>query len=238
MTAHQVVSNEQWLRQRKTLLDREKAFTKLRDELSAERRALPWVKVEKTYVFDSDQGKRSLTDLFAGKSQLIVYHFMFHPDWDAGCKSCSFWADTYNPTVVHLNHRDVNLVAISRAPLERLNAYKRRMGWSFQWVSSLNNDFNYDFGVSFTPDELKSSGNNYNFGTRRFAMEEAPGLSVFFKDADGTIYRTYACYARGLDMLNSAYQYLDLVPKGRDEDSLTFPMQWVRLHDEYATGNS
>src|SRR6516162_2432353 len=218
MTAHQVVSNEQWLRQRKTLLDREKAFTKLRDELSAERRALPWVKVEKTYVFDSDQGKRSLTDLFAGKSQLIVYHFMFHPYWDAGCKSCSFWADTYNPTVVHLNHRDVNLVAVSRAPLDRLNAYKRRMGWTFRWVSS--------------------AGNNFNFGTRRFGMEEAPGLSVFYKDADGAIYRTYSCYARGLDMMNSAYQYLDLVPKGRDEDSLTFPMQWVRLHDEYATGNS
>jgi predicted dithiol-disulfide oxidoreductase (DUF899 family) len=233
MTTHQVVSNEQWLAQRKALLDKEKAFTRLRDELSAERRALPWVKVEKNYVFDSDKGKVSLADLFDGKSQLIVYHFMFHPDWDAGCKSCSFWADTYNPTIVHLNHRDVNLVAISRAPLERLDAYKRRMGWTFRWVSSMSNDFNYDFGVSFTPDDLKNAGNNYNFGTRRFGMEEAPGLSVFYKDVDGTIYRTYGCYARGLDMVNSAYQYLDLVPKGRDEQESSGPMAWLRRHDEY-----
>ena len=233
MTAHQVVSGEQWLAKRKALLDKEKAFTKLRDELSAERRALPWVKVDKNYVFDSDKGKVSLADLFDGKSQLIVYHFMFHPDWDAGCKSCSFWADTYDPTVVHLNHRDVSLVAISRAPLERLGAYKRRMGWTFRWVSSANNDFNYDFGVSFTPDDLKKNGNNYNFGTRRFTMEEAPGLSVFYKDVDGAVYRTYACYARGLDMLNSAYQYLDLVPKGRDEQAPNGPMAWLRRHDEY-----
>ena len=194
---------------------------------------MPWVKVDKNYVFDSDKGKVSLADLFDGKSQLIVYHFMFHPDWDAGCKSCSFWADTYDPTVVHLNHRDVNLVAIARAPLERLGAYKRRMGWTFRWVSSANNDFNYDFGVSFTPDDLKRNGNNYNFGTRRFTMEEAPGLSVFYKDVDGAVYRTYACYARGLDMLNSAYQYLDLVPKGRDEQAPNGPMAWLRRHDEY-----
>lgn len=233
MTAHQVVSGEQWLAKRKALLDKEKAFTKLRDELSAERRALPWVKVDKNYVLNSDKGKVSLADLFDGKSQLIVYHFMFHPDWDAGCKSCSFWADTYDPTVVHLNHRDVNLVAISRAPLEQLGAYKRRMGWTFRWVSSANNDFNYDFGVSFTPDDLKRNGNNYNFGTRRFTMEEAPGLSVFYKDVDGAVYRTYACYARGLDMLNSAYQYLDLVPKGRDEQAPNSRMAWLRRHDEY-----
>jgi predicted dithiol-disulfide oxidoreductase (DUF899 family) len=234
MSAHQVVSNEQWLAKRKALLDKEKAFTRLRDEISAARRELPWVKVEKTYVFDADDGKVTLADLFEGKSQLIVYHFMFHPDWDAGCKSCSFWADTYNPTIVHLNHRDVNLVAISRAPLERLNAYKRRMGWTFRWVSSTNNDFNYDFGVSFTPDDLKKTGNNYNFGTSRFTIEEAPGLSVFYKDADRAIYRTYACYSRGLDALNPAYQYLDLVPKGRDEDANSAPMSWLRRHDEYS----
>ena len=233
MTAHQVVSSEQWLAQRKALLDKEKAFTRLRDELSEERRALPWVRVDKRYVFDSDEGEVSFADLFEGKSQLIVYHFMFHPDWDAGCKSCSFWADTYNPTIVHLNHRDVNLVAISRAPLAKLDAYKRRMGWTFRWVSSANNDFNYDFGVSFTPDDLNKAGNNYNFGTRRFGTEEAPGLSVFYKDADATIYRTYACYARGLDPLNSAYQYLDLLPKGRDESD--GPMAWLRRHDEYGT---
>ena len=238
MSTHQVVSSEQWLAARKAFMDKEKDFTRLRDELAAERRALPWVRIDKSYVFDSDEGKRTLADLFGGKSQLIVYHFMFHPEWEAGCKSCSFWADTYNPVIAHLNARDVNLVAISRAPLARINKFKSRMGWSFPWVSSAGTDFNYDFGVSFAPGELKKNENNYNFGTRHFAMEEAPGLSVFYKDADGTIYRTYACYSRGLDMLNSAYQYLDLVPKGRDEDSLTFPMQWVRLHDEYATGNS
>jgi predicted dithiol-disulfide oxidoreductase (DUF899 family) len=234
MSAHQVVSNEQWLAQRKALLDKEKTFTRLRDELSAARRELPWVKVEKTYVFESNEGKVTLADLFEGKSQLIVYHFMFHPDWDAGCKSCSFWADTYNPTIVHLNHRDVNLVAVSRAPLQRLDAYKRRMGWTFRWVSSANNDFNYDFGVSFTPEDLKKATNNYNFGTSRFSIEEAPGLSVFFKDADSAIYRTYACYSRGLDALNPAYQYLDLVPKGRDEDANSAPMSWLRRHDEYS----
>jgi predicted dithiol-disulfide oxidoreductase (DUF899 family) len=234
MSTHQVVSNEQWLAQRKALLDKEKAFTRMRDELSAARRELPWVKVEKTYVFDSNEGKVTLADLFEGKSQLIVYHFMFHPDWDAGCKSCSFWADTYNPTIVHLNHRDVNLVAVSRASLQRLDAYKRRMGWTFRWVSSANNDFNYDFGVSFTPEDLKKATNNYNFGTSRFSIEEAPGLSVFFKDADGAIYRTYACYSRGLDALNPAYQYLDLVPKGRDEDANSAPMSWLRRHDEYS----
>ncbi len=233
MNTHQVVSGEQWLAQRKSLLDKEKAFTRMRDELSEARRALPWVKVEKSYVFDSDRGKVTLADLFEGKSQLIVYHFMFHPDWDAGCKSCSFWADTYDPVIVHLNQRDVNLVAISRAPLERLNAFKKRMGWTFRWVSSAGNDFNFDFGVSFTPDDLQKPGNNYNFGTRRFTIEEAPGLSVFCKEPDGSIYRTYSCYARGLDMLNSAYHYLDLVPKGRDEKALSYPMAWVRLHDEY-----
>jgi predicted dithiol-disulfide oxidoreductase (DUF899 family) len=233
MPAHQVVSDAQWLTQRKALLEKEKAFTRLRDELSAERRALPWVKIDNNYVFESDEGRVSLADLFGGKSQLIVYHFMFHPDWDAGCKSCSFWADTYNPTVVHLNHRDVNLVAISRAPLEKLETYKKRMGWTFKWVSSANNNFNHDFGVSFSPADLKKADNNYNFGTRRFGMEEAPGLSVFYMDADGTIYRTYSCYARGLDMMNSAYQYFDLVPKGRDEQAPN--MSWLRRHDEYDT---
>jgi predicted dithiol-disulfide oxidoreductase (DUF899 family) len=233
MSAHAVVSADQWLAQRKALLDKEKAFTRLRDELSEARRALPWVKVDKTYVFDSDAGPVTLADLFGGNSQLIVYHFMFHPDWDAGCKSCSFWADTYDPTVVHLNHRDVNLAAVSRAPLQRLSAYKQRMGWTFRWVSSAKNDFNYDFGVSFRPDDLKKTTNNYNFGTSRFSIEEAPGLSVFYKDADGSIYRTYACYARGLDALNPAYQYLDLVPKGRDEND--GPMTWLRRHDEYGS---
>jgi predicted dithiol-disulfide oxidoreductase (DUF899 family) len=232
MPDHQVVSREEWLAARGKLLAEEKEFTRRRDALTRHCRELPWVRIE-DYGFESTSGKVRLSDLFRGRAQLIVYHFMFHPDWDAGCKSCSFWADTYNPIVVHLNHRDVNLVAISRAPLERLNAYKRRMGWTFRWVSSTGNAFNYDFDVSFTPDDLKKAGNNYNFGTRHFPMEEATGLSVFYKDADGEIYRTYACYARGLDPLNPAYQYLDLVPKGRDEAAPNGPMAWLRRHDEY-----
>ena len=181
----------------------------------------------------SNDGPRSLADLFAGRSQLIVQHFMFHPDWMAGCKSCSFWSDNFNNIVVHLNQRDVGFTAISRAPLKTLNAFKQRMGWSFDWVSSAGNDFNRDFGVTFSKDEAKEGG-DYNFGTRKFKGEEAPGLSVFFKDADGAIYRTYSCYARGLDNLNGAYHLLDIVPKGRDEDALNFPMAWVKLHDEYA----
>ena len=233
MTDHPVVSQSEWLAARKSLLAKEKAFTRLRDEMTAEQRALPWVKVEKNYVFESNNGKVSLSDLFEGRSQLIVYHFMFHPDWKAGCKSCSFWADNFNPAVAHLHQRDVSLVAISRAPLATLNAFEHRMGWSFPWVSSAGNSFNRDFEVSFTPDEAKDGG-NYNFGTRRFKGEEAPGLSVFYKDKDGTIFRTYSTYSRGLDMLNGTYHLLDIVPKGRDEDALSYPMAWVRLHDEYA----
>jgi predicted dithiol-disulfide oxidoreductase (DUF899 family) len=232
MTTHPVVSQSEWLEARRALLAREKAFTRERDALSADRRALPWVKVEKDYVFTGPNGEVSLTDLFAGCSQLIVYHFMFHPDWDVGCKSCSFWADGFNPIVVHLNQRDVSLAAISRAPYERLAAFKKRMGWMFPWVSSHGNSFNHDFAVSFTPEELAQDGNNYNFGTKRFGGPEAPGLSVFIRE-DGTIYRTYSCYTRGLDALNGAYQYLDVAPKGRDEAALSYPMAWVRLRDEY-----
>jgi len=173
-----------------------------------------------------------LADLFSGRSQLLVYHFMFHPDWEAGCKSCSFWADNFNSIIVHLNQRDVGMVAVSRAPYEKLAAFKRRMGWTFEWVSSHRNSFNHDFAVSFTPEELAQTDNNYNFGTRRFGGPEAPGLSAFVTDG-GLIYRSYSCYARGLDMLNGAYQYLDLVPKGRDEAALPYGMAWVRLRDEY-----
>lgn len=234
MTRHPVVSPSEWTAARKELLVREKAFTRLRDELSAARRALPWVAVDKDYVFSTDAGPRRLAELFADRSQLIVYHFMFHPDWKAGCKSCSFWADGFNGIIVHLNQRDASMVAVSRAPLGRLTSFKRRMGWTFDWVSSAGTDFNRDFAVSFTPEELRAGGDNYNFGTRRFAGEEAPGLSVFVKDDDGRVYHTYSCYARGLDMLNAAYQHLDLLPKGRDEDALAHPMAWVRLHDEYA----
>jgi predicted dithiol-disulfide oxidoreductase (DUF899 family) len=228
---HQVVSPEEWLAARKALLAKEKAFTRLRDQLSAERRTLPWVEVDKAYVFDGADGKETLADLFAGHSQLLVYHFMFGPDWNEGCPSCSFWADNYNGIVVHLAHRDVALVAISRAPLEKLEAYKRRLGWSFKWVSSLGNDFNRDYHVSFTPEEQKTAV--YNYEARGFGSSEAPGVSVFAKDDAGNIFHTYSCYARGLDMLNGAYHLLDLVPKGRDEAGLSHPMAWVRRHDKY-----
>jgi len=231
MTTHQIVSKPDWTAARLELLEKEKAFTKARDALSAERRALPWERVETNYLFDGERGPVSLADLFAGRGQLIVYHFMFGPDWEAGCKSCSFWADNYNPAVVHLNHRDTNLVAVSRAPLDRLLAYRKRLGWSFEWVSSLGNSFNRDFAVSF-PDAAARAGNNYNFGTIHFGGEEAPGISVFARDGDA-IFHTYSTYARGLDMLNGTYHLLDLVPRGRDEANLGFTMEWVRRHDEY-----
>jgi predicted dithiol-disulfide oxidoreductase (DUF899 family) len=230
---HKVVSSEEWLAARRSFLAKEKEFTRLRDELSRQRRELPWVKVEKTYVFDGPNGKESLSDLFAGRGQLIVHHFMFGPDWKEGCPSCSFWADNYDGIVPHLQNRDVSLVAISRAPLEKLEAYQRRMGWSFKWLSSLGNEFNRDFGASFTEEDLKQGGDNYNFATTRFSGGEAPGASVFTRGDDGGIYRTYSCYARGLDMLNGAYHHLDLVLKGRNEQGLPYPMAWVRRHDKY-----
>jgi predicted dithiol-disulfide oxidoreductase (DUF899 family) len=228
---HKIVTNEEWLAARKGFLVKEKEFTRLRDELARQRRELPWVKVEKTYVFDGPNGKESLSDLFAGRSQLIVNHFMFGADWNEGCPSCSFWADTYNGVVVHLEHRDASFVVISRAPLEKLEAYKKRMGWSFRWVSALHTDFNRDYHVSFTPDEQKTAV--YNFKAGGFGSSEAPGVSVFARDDAGNIFHTYSCYARGLDTLNGAYQLLDLLPKGRDEQGLPHPMAWVRRHDKY-----
>jgi predicted dithiol-disulfide oxidoreductase (DUF899 family) len=228
---HQIVSRDEWLAARKILLAKEKAFTKQRDALSEERRRLPWVKVDKAYVFEGPTGRETLADLFAGRNQLLVYHFMFGPDWKEGCPSCSFWADNYDGAVVHLSHRDVSLVVVSRAPLEKLESYRKRMGWSFKWVSSYGNDFNRDYHVSFTPEEQKMAVYNYKAGG--FGSSEAPGVSVFSKDADGQIFHTYSCYARGLDMLNGAYHLLDLVPKGRDEQGLSFPMAWVRRHDQY-----
>jgi predicted dithiol-disulfide oxidoreductase (DUF899 family) len=230
-----IVSQNQWLDARKALLAQEKKFTQERDELSRQRRDMPWVEVAKPYQFESADGKKSLADLFAGKSQLIVYHFMFHPDWTAGCKSCSFWADNYNGAVSHLAARDTALVAISRAPLQKLEAFKRRMGWSFPWVSSEGDDFNHDFGVTFTQDEISSKAKLYNYGTRAFNGEDAPGISVFARNGAGRIFHTYSCYARGLDMLNGAYHLIDLTPKGRDEAALPHPMSWVRLHDEYGS---
>jgi predicted dithiol-disulfide oxidoreductase (DUF899 family) len=233
MANHQIVSREEWLVARKELLAKEKELTRLRDQLSQQRRALPWVKVEKEYVFDGPNGKETLAELFAGRSQLLVYHFMFNPSWEEGCKSCSFWADNYNNIIVHLNHRDVTMVTISKAPLSKLEAYKQRMGWSFKWVSSFGNDFNRDYHVSFTPEEEKQGQVYYNYQTSAYFSSEGPGISVFCKDDQGNIFHTYSCYARGLDMMNSAYHHLDLTPKGRDEAGLTSPQAWVRRHDQY-----
>lgn len=234
MDEHRVVSHEEWLDARKQYLAQEKEFTRIRDELSRQRRALPWEPVVKNYVFDAPEGKVTLADLFAGKSQLVVYHFMFDPSWEAGCKSCSFWADNYDPIVVHLNHRDANLVAISRAPLPKLEAYRNRMGWNFRWVSSSGTEFNHDYQVSSTPAEVAKGESHYNYRASKMTGER-PGISVFHKDEDGNIFHTYSTYERGLDMLNGAYHILDLLPKGRDEDGLDFSMSWLRRHDEYGT---
>jgi predicted dithiol-disulfide oxidoreductase (DUF899 family) len=230
---HKVVSANEWLEARKQLLIQEKEFTRLRDQLSRQRRELPWVKVEKNYVFEGPEGKRTLAELFEGRSQLVVYHFMFAPDWEEGCPSCSFWADNFNGIGVHLNHRDVTLVAISRAPSEKLEAFKRRMGWNFKWLSSGNNDFNYDYQVSFTPEVLKGQI-EYNYGNWEADSSDMPGVSVFYQDGEGNIYHTYSAYSRGIDILNTAYNYLDLVPKGRDEaDQTPHAQAWVRYHDQY-----
>jgi predicted dithiol-disulfide oxidoreductase (DUF899 family) len=228
-----IVSREEWLAARQQLLAAEKELTRARDDVSRRRRELPWVKVEKRYEFQSPKGKETLSDLFEGRSQLLLYHFMFGPDWNEGCPSCSFWADNYDGTIVHLNHRDVTFVVVSRAPLEKLEAYRRRMGWRFKWVSSFGGDFNYDFRVSFTPEEMKRGEMEYNYRMNKFPSDEAPGISVFSRDDDGSVFHTYSCYSRGLDMLNAAYHHLDLVPKGRDEDGLAYSMAWLRRHDSY-----
>jgi len=233
MKRNPVVSPEDWLAARKRLLAKEKEFTRLRDELSRERRELPWTRAEKDYAFDTSSGKETFSELFEGRSQLLVYHFMFGPEWEAGCKSCSFWADNFNGIVVHLAHRDVTMVAVSRAPLEKLEAFKQRMGWGFKWVSSFGNDFNRDYRVSFSKEELAGGEVAYNYQRTKFPSDEAPGISVFCKNDKGEVFHTYSCYARGLDMMNGAYHYLDLVPKGRDEQGLSYSMEWVRHHDRY-----
>ena len=230
---HKIVSQNEWLNARKALLAKEKEFTRVRDQLSAARRELPWTPVEKSYVFDGANGKESLTDLFGGKSQLIVYHFMLGPGWVQGCPSCSFLADHFDGTVIHLAQRDVSLVVVSRAPLAEIAAYKKRMGWKFKWVSSYGNDFNEDYHVSF-PEEKSGNGKvNYNYALQKSMGEEMPGASVFYKDKKGGIFHTYSAYARGLDILVGAYNFLDLVPKGRDEDKLPWSMAWVKHHDRY-----
>jgi predicted dithiol-disulfide oxidoreductase (DUF899 family) len=230
---NQVASHEEWLKARLELLAAEKEFTRQRDALTRRRMAMPWERVEKSYRFETAKGALSLADLFDGRSQLIVYHFMLGPDWEEGCKSCSFWADNFNGIPIHLNHRDVTFTAVSRAPLAKIDAYKKRMGWSFPWVSSNGSDFNFDYHVSFTPQELAEDRGYYNYAVRPVNASEQVGVSVFYRNDGNELFHTYSCYERGVDMLNGAYQYLDLVPKGRDEDGLEFTMQWVRRHDQY-----
>src|SRR5882724_3174415 len=220
MQPHKIVSRQQWIEARRVHLAQEKELTQARERLSEERRALPWVKVDKAYLFD-------------GESQLVVQHFMFAPEWNEGCKSCSFWADGFERMIPHLAARDTTLAAVSRAPLSKLLPFKTRMGWTFDWVSSADSDFNYDYAVSFTPDDVKSGAKVYNFGTSGFGIEDAPGISVFYRDEAGDIFHTYSCFARGLDMMNAAYHYLDLTPLGRHEEGLPYPMDWVRLRDQY-----
>jgi predicted dithiol-disulfide oxidoreductase (DUF899 family) len=228
---HPVVSHEQWLRARIAFLKKEKEFTGLRDELSQQRRELPWELVEKKYVFDSPNGKRSFAELFENRSQLIVYHFMFNPASEEGCKHCSFWADNFDDIVIHLNHRDATFAAISRAPLAKIEAFKKRMGWSFPWLSSSQNDFNYDYHASFTAEAIESGTVVYNYEKVKMSMSDREGASIFYQDGSGAIFHTYSTYARGIDMLNTAYHYLDLTPKGRDEGDS--PQSWVRFHDGY-----
>ena len=232
---HNVVSQQEWLAARKTLLKKEKEATRLRDQLSAERRKLPWVKVNKNYIFDAPGGRATLADLFAGRSQLVVQHFMFRPDWQEGCPSCSFMADHIDGALPHLAARDVTMVAVSRAPLAKIEAFKKRMGWRFKWVSSHDSDFNADFNVSFTKEEIAQGKVNYNYTMQELDHAEWPGISVFHKDAAGSVFHTYSTYGRGVEVLMGAYRILDMTPKGRDEDHLDFSMAWVRHHDRYGT---
>jgi predicted dithiol-disulfide oxidoreductase (DUF899 family) len=230
---HRIVSKDEWLAARSALLKKEKEFTLLRDKLGQQQRDMPWVLVDKKYLFDGPNGKQTLSDLFDGRSQLIVYHFMYDPNWDAGCPSCSFWVDNFNGIVVHLNQRDVTMIAVSKAPYSKIGEYKKSMGWNFKWVSSYDNDFNFDYHVSFTPEELSEKKAFYNYSLQDTHSPEREGVSVFYKDTAGHVFHTYSAYARGIDVLNVAYHYLDLVPMGRDEDGHEFPQFWVRRHDEY-----
>jgi len=231
---HAVVSHEEWLAARTAFLAREKEFTRLRDELSRARRALPWERIDKPYAFKGPDGTRSLADLFAGKSQLVVYQFMFNPEGEAGCPHCSFWADSFDANVVHMAHRDTSFVAVSRAPLDKIERFKSRMGWTFPWFSSQGTDYNYDFQASFRAEYIARGAVYYNYVTSNMTMSDREGVSVFYKDPAGAIFHTYSTYARGIDILNTAYNYLDLLPKGRDEDALEFTQSWVRHHDRYA----
>jgi predicted dithiol-disulfide oxidoreductase (DUF899 family) len=230
---HPVLPHDEWIEARKRFLAREKEFSRLRDALNEERRALPWERVEEKYVFEGPDGTEALAELFAGRSQLIVQHFMLAPGWQEGCHRCSFWADSYDGVDVHLAARDITFLAVSSAPLAEIEAFKTRMGWRFKWVSCAGNDFNHDYHVSFTPEMLARGTVEYNYRPVPMTSPEMPGISVFYRDTDGAVFHTYSCYARGLDMLNGAYHYIDLTPKGRDEAGFQRPMNWVRLHDGY-----
>ena len=232
---HQIVSKDKWIAARKELLAKEKESTRVRDELSRQRLELPWEAVEKPYSFEGPKGQETLGDLFGGRSQLMVYHFMLGPGWKEGCQSCSYLADHFDGMTIHLAHRDVTLAVVSRAPFKEIEAFQKRMGWKFKWVSSFGNDFNYDYQVSATPEELAKGEVYYNYGTMKFPSSEMPGLSAFYKDASG-IFHTYSAYARGLDILLGTYNFLDMAPKGRDEEGLPWPMAWVRHHDKYGEG--
>jgi len=230
---NRIVENEQWLAARRALLADEKALQKARDELARKRREMPWRKIEDQYEFESEDGPKSLAELFGECSQLLLYHFMYHPDWDEGCKSCSFWADGFDAATPHLKARDVALACVSRGPLRKLLAYRKRMEWAFPWYSSAGSSFNYDFGVSFTPEQVDTHNAMYNYREGGWLGPEMPGLSAFAKDDAGNVYHTYSTFSRGLDPLNATYQMLDLVAKGRDEDELEFSMGWLKRHDEY-----
>ncbi|KAF1723072.1 DUF899 domain-containing protein [Pseudoxanthomonas wuyuanensis] len=232
---HPVVSKDQWLAERNKLLVREKELTRLHDRIARERRALPWVRVDKLYVFDTLEGPRTLAELFDGRRQLLVQHFMFAPGWEQGCKSCSYMADHNDGATVHLAQRDTTFLAISRAPLADIERFRQRMGWRFKWVSSHGTDFNHDFGVNFSEDEMSSGKVDYNYVMQPFPHEEAPGISVFCKDDAGEVFHTYSRYGRGVEVMMHTYALLDLTPKGRDEDGLGYGMEWVRHHDRYGT---
>jgi predicted dithiol-disulfide oxidoreductase (DUF899 family) len=238
MTQHQIVTHDQWIAARKELLAKEKEFTRWRDQLSAERRALPWVKVEKPYVFDGPDGKETLADLFSGHSQLIVKHFMLGPGWSEGCVGCSFELDHVDGILMHLAQRDVGYVAVSRAPFAEIEPFRKRMGWHVKWVSSYGNDFNYDFNVSFTPEQIAAGEGYYNYAKGKVPIDEMSGRSVFTKEADGSVFHTYSSYGRGGEDFLGTYRYLDIVPKGRDETGPRGNLSdWARHHDRYgATG--
>ena len=233
LTAARIATRDVWLAERLALLAREKELTRAQDELARQRRQLPWVRVDKRYVFDTPDGPRALGELFDGRRQLLVQHFMLAPDWEEGCKSCSFMADHHDGMRAHLAQRDVTLLVVSRAPLARIEAFRRRMGWQFRWVSSHGSDFNHDYGVSFTPEQRARGTVPYNYREQAFPQEEAPGISVFVRDAAGTVFHTYSRYGRGVEAMMGTYALLDLVPRGRDEDGLSYGMEWVHHHDRY-----